>query len=116
MRQPVTDQLPRQLREWNRDLEEKKIAGVCAGLSRQLGIPVTAVRAIFVLLALPNFSSVGIIAYLALWFLMPSSPGRASGLDRVVNAVDRLTGDALFDSSIDQDAPRDRVPSYHDPA
>jgi phage shock protein PspC (stress-responsive transcriptional regulator) len=115
MNQPVTRQLPPQLREWSRDLEDKKIAGVCAGLSRQLGIPVTAVRALFVLLALPNFSSVGIVAYLALWFLMPASPDRESGLDRVVASVNRLTGEALFDPSGDEETSRDRAPSYHDP-
>jgi phage shock protein PspC (stress-responsive transcriptional regulator) len=115
MRQPVAGQVRHQLREWSRDLEEKKIAGVCAGISSQLDIPVTVVRAIFVLLALPNFSSVGIVAYLTLWFLMPASPDQESGLDRVVAAVNRLTGEALFDPTGREDASQDRAPSYHDP-
>jgi len=115
MRQPVAGQVRRQLREWSRDLEGKKIAGVCAGISSQMDIPVTVVRAIFVLLALPNFSSVGIVAYLTLWFLMPASPDQESGLDRVVAAVNRLTGDALFDPTDHEDASRDRAPSYHEP-
>jgi phage shock protein PspC (stress-responsive transcriptional regulator) len=115
MRQPVTGQMRPQLREWTRDPEERKIAGVCAGLSSQLGIPVTAVRAIFVLLALPNFSSVGIVLYLALWFLMPAGPDQESGLDRVVAAVAALAGVAISDRSDDEDALQDREPSYHDP-
>jgi phage shock protein PspC (stress-responsive transcriptional regulator) len=115
MSQTTADQVRRQLREWNRDLEEKKIAGVCAGISSQLDIPVTVVRAIFVLLALPNFSSLGIVLYLTLWFLMPASPDQESGLDRVVAGVNRLTGDALYDPTGDEDASQDRAPTYHDP-
>ena len=115
MKQSIGAQMRRHAREWNRDLEEKKIAGVCAGISSQLDLPVTAVRAAFVLLALPNFSSVGIVAYLTLWFLMPASPDQESGLDRVVAAVNRLTGDAIFDPTGHEDASQDRAPSYHDP-
>ena len=118
MRQSIAGQvrhsLRHPLREWNRDLDEKKIAGVCAGISSQMEIPVTVVRAIFVLLALPSFSSLGILLYLTLWFLMPASPDEDSGLDRVVAAVNRLTGDALYDPSGDEDASQDRAPTYHD--
>ena len=115
MRETIAGQVRHSLREWNRDLEEKKIAGVCAGISSQLDIPVTAVRAIFVVLALPSFSSLGIVLYLTLWFLMPASPDEESGLDRVVAAVNRLTGDALFDPSGDEDASQDRATTRHDP-
>jgi phage shock protein PspC (stress-responsive transcriptional regulator) len=115
MNQPADGQLRQPLGEWSRDPEEKKIAGVCAGISSQLGLPVTAVRAIFVLLALPHFSSVGIVLYLILWFLMPARPGEGSGLDRVVAAVSRLAGDDFSGRSEDEDDPRDRAPSYHDP-
>jgi phage shock protein PspC (stress-responsive transcriptional regulator) len=115
MKQPADDQLRRPLGEWSRDPEEKKIAGVCAGISSQLGLPVTAVRAVFVLLALPNFSNVGIALYLTLWFLMPARPGEGSGLDRVVDAVSGLVGDTFSGRSEDEDALRDRAPSYHDP-
>ena len=115
MREPVTGQVRQPLREWNRDLEEKKIAGVCAGISSQLDIPVTVVRAIFVVLALPTFSGLGIVLYLALWFLMPASLDEESGLDRVVAAVNRLTGEALFDPSADEDASQNRATIHHDP-
>lgn len=82
----------RALHEWQRLPEERKIAGVCAGLAEELGVSVTVVRAAFVLLALPPFSGVGIALYLVLWFLMPT-PGEPSGLDRLVQAVGRLTDD-----------------------
>jgi phage shock protein PspC (stress-responsive transcriptional regulator) len=104
MKESAGAELRRQLREWSRDPEGKKIAGVCAGLSNQLDVPVTAVRAIFVLLALPSFSSVGIVLYLILWFLMPASSGEESGLDRVVGAVSSLAGDASSDPSDEEDA------------
>ena len=115
MNQPTDGQLRRQLGEWSRDPEEKKIAGVCAGISSQLGLPDTAVRAIFVLLALPHFSSVGIVLYLTLWFLMPARPGEDSGLDRVVDALGRLVGDPFSGRTEDEEALRDRAPRYHDP-
>ena len=103
MREPIAGQVRHSLREWNRDLEEKKIAGVCAGISSQLDIPVTAVRAIFVVLALPTFSGLGIVLYLALWFLMPASLDQESGLDRVVDAVHSLAGDVSSRRTDDED-------------
>jgi phage shock protein PspC (stress-responsive transcriptional regulator) len=115
MSESYAGQVRRQLREWTRDLDEKKIAGVCAGVSSQLDIPVTAVRAVFVLLALPSFSSVGIFLYLTLWFLMPASSGESSGLDRVVDAVDRLTGDSRHGRSGEEGSPRGHSPIHRDP-
>jgi phage shock protein C len=79
-------------REWHRDLTDRKIAGVCAGLAEALGVSITLVRAAFVLLALPPFSGIGIVLYLVLWFLMPAEDG-PSGLDRAVETVARLVSD-----------------------
>ena len=115
MKQPLDDQVRHRLREWSRDPDEKKIAGVCAGVSSQLEVPVTAVRAIFVLLALPNFSSVGIVLYLTLWFLMPASPGEGSGLDRVVDSVTALAGDTRLNRSGAEDVSGDPLASDRDP-
>jgi phage shock protein PspC (stress-responsive transcriptional regulator) len=83
------------LTEWRRDSERRKIAGVCAGIASQFGLPVTAVRTGFVLSALPMFSGIGIALYLVLWFLMPASESSRSGLDRVVDAVSDLTGEPV---------------------
>jgi phage shock protein PspC (stress-responsive transcriptional regulator) len=100
-----------QLGEWTRDFEDKKIAGVCAGISSQVNIPVTAVRAIFVLLALPSFASMGIALYLIFWFLMPASPGERSGLDRLVDAVCGLTSDTSPDRSGGEETSRNHAPT-----
>ena len=87
MSRPSTPDRPRDLREWHRDLHDRKIAGVCAGLAEQLGASVTAVRAGFLLLALfPAFHGMGIALYLVLWFLMPAGPEGSSGLDRLLDA------------------------------
>jgi phage shock protein PspC (stress-responsive transcriptional regulator) len=90
---PRSNGSPRPARaEWRRDPEDRKIAGVCAGLAEALGVPVTAVRAAFVILALPPFSGIGIASYLALWFVMPVED-EPSALDRLVGTVSRLVSD-----------------------
>lgn len=82
----------RELREWQRDVAARKIAGVCAGLAEELGVSVTVVRTVFLVLALPPFSGIGIVLYLVLWFLMPVQNGR-SGLDHLVDTVSRWASD-----------------------
>lgn len=61
------------------------VGGVCTGLARHLGWPVTAVRIGFVALGL--FQLIGVIAYGALWLLMPAQPAvRAPGLESASRA------------------------------
>lgn len=56
------------------------LGGVCAGLARHLGWPVLVLRIAFVALAVTQF--VGVLAYGALWLLMPpEQPKSAPGLD-----------------------------------
>ena len=56
------------------------LGGVCTGLARHLGWPVMVLRIGFVALALTQF--VGVIAYGALWLLMPpESSTKAPGLE-----------------------------------
>jgi phage shock protein PspC (stress-responsive transcriptional regulator) len=53
-----------------RDTRNKMIAGVCAGIARRYGLPVTGLRVAFVLSCIlpgPQF-----IAYLLLWLLIPA--------------------------------------------
>jgi len=57
--------------EWYRDLDDKMFSGVCAGLARQFGVSVTALRIAFVVAAF--LGGWGILIYLALWVLMPPS-------------------------------------------
>ncbi|MGJ5818223.1 PspC domain-containing protein [Paludibaculum fermentans] len=52
-----------------RDIANKKIAGVCAGLARHLGWDVTLVRV--VLLACVVLHGFGVLAYIIGWICMP---------------------------------------------
>jgi phage shock protein C len=60
-------------RALRRPRDEKKIAGVCAGLARYLGIDVTLVRIVVLCLALWP-PGVGIIFYIICWIAMPLDP------------------------------------------
>lgn len=86
---------PRALTEWHRGHPEGRIAGVCAGLAAEFDVPVTLVRAGFLLGGLLGPSLVlAVCLYAVLWFLMPARPDAESGLDRVVDAVTSLSGEA----------------------
>lgn len=47
------------------------IAGVCGGLAHHLGWSANRVRIVYTLLSLLSAAFPGVVAYLALWFLMP---------------------------------------------
>jgi phage shock protein C len=53
----------------SRPVEGKKIAGVCAGFARYLGVDVTLVRILWLAVAIGT--GVGFIAYLIAWIIMP---------------------------------------------
>jgi phage shock protein PspC (stress-responsive transcriptional regulator) len=92
MEHPVTTER-RPLSEWHRGGPERRLAGVCSALARELGIPLPAVRAAFVLaVALPGIRILALGLYLALWFVMPAAPAEPSGLDRVIVAGEDLLG------------------------
>ncbi|MDE6861155.1 MAG: PspC domain-containing protein [Alistipes sp.] len=55
-----------------RSRDERMLAGVCGGLSKYLNYPVTTVRAVTAILALPALLSV--FAYFILWYLLPEEP------------------------------------------
>ena len=52
-----------------KSLGDKKIAGVCSGVAKYIGIDPTVVRIAWVLLVL--LFGVGIFLYLVCWLLMP---------------------------------------------
>ena len=54
-----------------RTRSDKMIAGVCGGLARYLGWSAGRVRVVYLLLTLLSAAFPGILAYLALWYLMP---------------------------------------------
>jgi signal transduction histidine kinase/phage shock protein PspC (stress-responsive transcriptional regulator) len=61
------------------------LGGVCTGLARHLGWPLIAVRVAFV--ALATFQFIGVIAYGALWLLLPAeSTIKAPGLESASRA------------------------------
>lgn len=67
------------------------LGGVCTGLARHLGWPLVAVRIAFV--ALATFQFIGVIAYGALWLLLPpESTVKAPGLESASRAGMRDKG------------------------
>ena len=56
-------------RPLDRDITNKKIAGVCAGIARHFGWDVTLVRVAF--LASVLIHGVGVIGYIIAWICMP---------------------------------------------
>ncbi|HLK47626.1 MAG TPA: PspC domain-containing protein [Bryobacteraceae bacterium] len=59
-----------------RDMQNKKIAGVCAGFARYFDVDVTLIRVIW--LALAFCTGVGFIAYVVAWVAMPKQQPPAS--------------------------------------
>lgn len=57
----------------SRPVHDKKIAGVCAGVARYMGVDVTLVRVLCVVLALWP-PGIGLIAYIICWIVMPKDP------------------------------------------
>ena|SRR5579884_1118870 len=60
-------------RRLSRSVYDKKIAGVCAGFARYLGIDVTLVRIVWLVLAISPIPF-GIIGYIVAWIVMPRDP------------------------------------------
>lgn len=56
-------------RRLTRSVIDKKIAGVCAGLARYLGVDVTVLRIIFLISLF--FGGLGFWAYLIVWLVAP---------------------------------------------
>ena len=54
-----------------RDIQNRKLAGVCAGLAEYLNIDPTVIRVIWALVAL---SGAGILAYLVCALVIPEKP------------------------------------------
>lgn len=60
-------------RALTRPRDEKKIAGVCAGIARYLGIDVTLVRVLMLVFAVWP-PGLGLLVYLVCWIVMPPDP------------------------------------------
>lgn len=57
----------------SRSRDNRKIAGVCAGIARYLGIDVTLVRVLMIVFTVWPPGS-GLILYLVCWIVMPNDP------------------------------------------
>ena len=75
-----------------RDIDNKYIGGVCAGLEHYLGFDALWIRIIFIILAL--FTGFGFIAYILLWILVPEAATTAQKLD--------MTGEPVNISNIER--------------
>jgi phage shock protein C len=62
---------PRPAEPLSRPMHEAKIAGVCAGFARYVGMDVTLVRVLWVVLTVCPLLGFGVVAYIAAWILMP---------------------------------------------
>jgi phage shock protein C len=69
----IETEIPRPLQL---DKCNKKVAGVCAGFARYLGVDVVLMRVIWLGIAL--CTGVGFLAYLAAWIVIPSDARYAS--------------------------------------
>ncbi len=57
----------------SRPRDDRKVAGICSGIARYLGVDVTLVRILAVVLAIWP-PGVGLIVYIVCWFIMPNDP------------------------------------------
>lgn len=58
-----------------RSRSDRMVAGICAGLAHYANLDPTVMRVIFVLTTLATGLAAGIIAYIALWVVIPEEPG-----------------------------------------
>ncbi|HIZ33339.1 MAG TPA: PspC domain-containing protein [Candidatus Bacteroides merdigallinarum] len=57
-----------------RPRQDRKMAGVCAGLANYLGLDPTVVRVIYAILSLCTAIVTGLIVYLILMLVIPEDP------------------------------------------
>ncbi|MGA3024505.1 MAG: PspC domain-containing protein [Bryobacteraceae bacterium] len=56
-----------------RPVDDQKIAGVCAGFARYMGVDVTLVRILWIVLVIWPIPLIGVIGYIVAWIVMPVS-------------------------------------------
>jgi phage shock protein PspC (stress-responsive transcriptional regulator) len=82
------------VKKLHRSLEDRKIAGVCAGLGEYFDLDPVFFRLFFLFSIL--FGGLGVIAYVMLWILVPSREGAQPGPGNAkrlrLSASDRMIG------------------------
>src|SRR5690606_24908172 len=80
---------------WHRSHSDGRLGGVCAALASALAVPVAAVRAGFIVLAILPMH-LGLLLYPALWVVIPRVPGGESLLEHLMRcgwvAAQRMSG------------------------
>jgi phage shock protein PspC (stress-responsive transcriptional regulator) len=75
---------------------DRILGGVCSGLAAYFRVDVLLVRIAFVILAVvPPGLGIGVILYLALWFLMEPPQGEPTSATRNIGARLRTMGDEI---------------------
>ena len=70
-------------RPLTRSIYDKKIAGVCAGVAKYLDVDVTVVRLVWLILTFFP-PSIGLVAYIIAWIVMPKEPERVSAVSHTI--------------------------------
>jgi phage shock protein C len=58
-------------RRLTRSVEDRQIAGVCAGIAEYMGWDVALVRVGYVLLSIASVGFPGLMAYIIMWIVVP---------------------------------------------
>ncbi|MCO5725376.1 PspC domain-containing protein [Robiginitalea marina] len=94
-----------------RDMDNKFIGGVCAGLEHYLGLDALWIRLIFLFLAIFG-SGFGLIAYIILWILVPEAATTAQKLDMTGEPVNISNIERKVKEGIDDVADKVRSVDY----
>ncbi len=73
---------------------DRIIAGVCSGLGQYFGVEPLLVRIVFVILTLVG-AGIGVLLYLALWFLMDPPAGAPTSATRNISERLRTMGEEI---------------------
>ena len=90
--EPRPKATPTRVKKLYRDIDNKYIGGVCAGLEHYLGFDALWIRLIFIFLAVST--GFGFIAYFLLWILVPEAVSTSQKLD--------MTGEPVNISNIER--------------
>jgi phage shock protein PspC (stress-responsive transcriptional regulator) len=101
---------------WYRDHPERRVAGVAVAVAQALAVPVAAARFGFIVLA--TFHLVGVVAYLALWMIVPFRPGEEPPFARAAQVARRIVDElrAAFTTRRGRPRPNGRDGGHDVPA
>lgn len=108
-KEPEIKEKPKKQKSLHRSNTNKVIAGVSGGIGEYFAIDPTLVRLLFVLLTI--FGGSGILIYLIMWLIMPSSSSKLENNENVIKQnIDDISEKAktfAHDLNIRTDGPND---------